>query len=121
MIQDLAMYIVPVHNVSARSAIHNKCIPMQLDSIDASSFEVQAVHILSHNVAVSRFGGENNLERSKRCVSYVGQRTMKLLKSNESSDPISFLLQCVGHELVVGYWAVVGFAHISAVATPAAL
>jgi hypothetical protein len=71
LIHDLTVQVVPVNGVLARGAFDNKSVSMQLDSICTSGFEVQAVHVLRHDVARSGFSGEQKLESAQRAVSDV--------------------------------------------------
>ncbi len=91
---------------------------MQLDGACAASFEVQAVHVLSHNVTISAFGSKQNLESSQCTVRDVRLRAGKLLKADQASDPISLLLHVVFHVLLICDGPVVGVAHVRAIAAP---
>jgi hypothetical protein len=71
LIHDLTVQVMPVNSVLARGAFDNKSVSMQLDSICTSGFEVQAVHVLRHDVARSGFSGEQKLEGAQRAVSDV--------------------------------------------------
>ena len=106
-----------VRGVLARCAFNSERVDMQLDGACAASFEVQAVHVLSHNVTISAFGSKQNLESSQCTVRDVRLRAGKLLKADQASDPISLPLRIVGHEFLVRNGTMVGVAHISAIAT----
>lgn len=91
---------------------------MQLNSVRAASFEVQAVYILRYDVARSTFGGKHKFERPQTPVRDVWLRPGELFKAHEASHPISLLLRIVLHELLVSDRPVVGVAHIRAFAAP---